>query len=171
MISYNQKVFKKIKSQIRNYQTRFSFGSSAAIITNLGLIIGLYSSSNAKFSIIASILVIAIADNISDSFGIHIYQESELLSRREVWFSTAGNFLSRLLVSLGFVALIIFLPIHLAVTVSLFYGLGLLALISYIIAKEGKASPLMTIGEHLGIALVVIVLSEFVGKWLLSVFS
>ena len=164
-------MLRKIKEHIRNYQTRFSFGSSAALITNLGLIVGLDSTSNARFSIITSILVIAVADNISDSFGIHVYQESEHIGRREVWFSTATNFLARLLVSLVFVFLVAWLPIGLAVVCSLAYGLLLLALISYIIAKDEKASPLFTITEHIGIALAVILLSEFVGKWLLTVFK
>jgi VIT1/CCC1 family predicted Fe2+/Mn2+ transporter len=163
-------MLRKIKEQIRNYQTRFSFGSSAALITNLGLITGLDSTANAKFSIITSILIIAIADNISDSFGIHVYQESEHVDRREVWLSTGTNFLARLFVSLVFVLLIALLPIGLAVVSSLAFGLFLLALISYIIAKDEKVSPFLTIVEHLGIALVVILLSEFVGKWLLTVF-
>lgn len=164
-------MFKKIRSQIRNYQTRFSFGSSAALITNLGLITGLDSTTNAKFSIITSILVIAIADNISDSFGIHVYQESEHLNRREVWLSTSTNFLARLFVSLVFVLLIALLPIGPAVVCSLIFGLLLLTLISYIIAKDEKVSPLLSILEHLGIALVVILLSEFVGKWVLGLFA
>jgi len=159
-----------IKEQIRNYQTRFSFGSSAALITNLGLITGLNSTANAKFSIITSILVIAVADNISDSFGIHVYQESEHVNRREVWVSTATNFLARLLVSLVFVLLVALLPIGPAVICSLIYGFLLLALISYIIAKDEKVNPFMMIVEHLGIALVVILLSEFVGKELLKIF-
>jgi vacuolar iron transporter family protein len=163
-------VFRKIRSQIRNYQTRFSFGSSAALITNLGLITGLNSTANAKFSIITSILIIAVADNISDSFGIHVYQESEHIDRREVWLSTGTNFLARLLVSLVFVLLVALLPIGPAVVASLLYGLLLLALISYIIAKDEKVSPFLTIVEHLGIALVVILLSEFVGKGLLKIF-
>jgi len=163
-------MLRKIREKLRSYQTRFSFGSSAALITNLGLITGLDSTANAKFSIITSILIIAIADNISDSFGIHIYQESEHIGRREVWFSTATNFLARLFVSLVFVFLIALLPIGLAVVCSLMFGLFLLAFISYLIAKDEKASPFLMIGEHIGIALAVILLSEFVGKWLLTVF-
>ena len=163
-------MFKKIRKQIRNYQTRFSFGSSAAIITNLGLITGLNTAVNAKFSIITSILIIAIADNISDSFGIHMYQESECLDRREVWISTFTNFLSRLIVSLVFVILIYYLPMGQAVIVSLLYGLLLLAFISYILAREEGENPLFNIVEHLGIALVVIVLSELAGRWLMGIF-
>jgi len=163
-------MLERIKKQTRLYQTRFSFGSSSAIITNLGLIIGLDTSPNARLSIIASILVIALADNISDSFGIHVYQESEMLSRTEVWISTSTNFLTRLFVSLVFILFIFFLPMNIAVICSLVFGLSLLAFISYIIARDEEVNPYQAIIEHLGIALIVIVLSEFVGKWLIGRF-
>jgi len=163
-------MLKRVKKRIGFYQTRFSFGSSSAIITNLGLIIGLDSVSNAKFSIIAGILVIALADNIADSFGIHVFQESERLNQREIWFSTGTNFLTRLLVSLVFVLLIFFLPMKIAVISSIIWGLSLLAFISYIIARDEEVNPYQAIAEHLGIALAVIILCEFIGKWLQRLF-
>jgi len=86
---------KKFQSNKNNYL----FGSSSAIITNLGLIAGLYSTNNAKLNILGSILLIAIADNISDTLGIHIYQEAEGLKAKKVWFSSFTNFSSRLIVS------------------------------------------------------------------------
>ena len=159
-------MFKLIKKHARLYQTKFSFGASSALITNLGLIMGLDSGPNAKFSIIAGILVIAIADNISDSFGIHMYQESECIERSEVWLSTATNFLTRVIVSAIFVLFILFLPMRLAVIVSVTYGLLLLAFMSYLIAKDEETNPYLAISEHLAIALFVILLSEFVGRWL-----
>jgi hypothetical protein len=51
-----------------------------------------------KVGIIGALLVIALADNMSDSFGIHFYQESECVGKREVWLSTFTNFFTRLLV-------------------------------------------------------------------------
>lgn len=164
-------MFKLIKKHARLYQTKFSFGASSALITNLGLIMGLDSGPNAKFSIIAGILVIAIADNISDSFGIHMYQESECIERKEVWFSTFTNFLTRLIVSAIFIALVYFLPMNIAVISSLIYGLLLLAFMSYLIAKDEEINPFFAIAEHLGIALGVIVLSELVGKWLMRLMA
>jgi len=152
----------------RLYETRFSFGATAAIITSLGLIIGLRTGAHAKFSIIASIMVIALADNISDSFGIHIYQESEGLSPREVWFSTATNFLTRILVSSLFVFLVAFLPLNIAVISSIILGLLLLASMSFIISKDRGTNPYPTVIEHLSVAVLVIVASNYLGKLILS---
>jgi len=116
-----------IKNKCRLYQTKFSFGASSAIITNLGLIAGLRTEVHAKLSIISAMLVIALADNTSDSVGIHIYQESECLKTREIWLSTCTNFFSRILVSLIFIALIFFLPIKIGVICFLIWGLLLLS--------------------------------------------
>ncbi|MCX5711544.1 MAG: hypothetical protein NTY47_00510 [Candidatus Omnitrophica bacterium] len=152
----------------RLYETRFSFGATAAIITNLSLIVGLRTGEHAKLSIIASMLVIALADNISDSMGIHIYQESECLDPREVWSSTMSNFLSRLLVSLTFMFLVLFLPINVAAVISIAWGLLLLSAMSYMIAKDRNMTPYKIIIEHLAIAIAVIIMSNFAGQFILS---
>ena len=129
-------MLKYIEKICRLKQTKFSFGAASAIITNLGLITGLRSSAHAKLSIISGILLIALADNISDSVGIHIYQESECIQTKEIWISTLSNFMTRLLVSLSFIPLVIFLPIGLAVVCAIILGLLLLAIISYTIATR-----------------------------------
>ena len=153
------------------WQTRFSFGSTSAIITNLALMAGLHSEANAKISIVGGILVIALADNVSDSFGIHIYQESEKIETREVWTSTILNFISRVLVSLSFVALISLLPLNVAICASIAWGLLLLALVSYMIAKNEAGNPYLSIFTHVLIAVVVIFLSNVVGDVLIGRFG
>ena len=50
----------------------FSFGITSGIITTLGLMVGLNSSTNSKVAVIGGILIIAIADAFSDALGIHI---------------------------------------------------------------------------------------------------
>ena len=124
-----------------------------------------------KLSIIGGILVIALADNISDSLGIHIYQESECIGEKEVWVSTLTNFAARILVSAAFIFLVLALPIKLAVLCSVFFGLALLAAMSYAIAKNRGINPVLTIFEHVGIAIIVIAGSHFIGKWIISNFK
>jgi len=155
----------------RGWQTRFSFGSTSAIITNLALMAGLHSEPNAKVSIIGGILVIALADNIADSFGIHIYQESEKIETREVWTSTILNFLARFIVSLSFIALIWILPLNTAIILSMIWGLLLLAAVSYMVAQNEAVNPYSSILTHLLIAVSVIILSNLVGDLLISRFG
>ena len=161
-------MLKKIMEKAHSWQTRFSFGSTSAIITNLALMAGLHSAANAKISIIGGILLIALVDNISDSLGIHIYQESEKIESREVWTSAILNFISRIFVSLSFMALILILPLNAAIISSIVWGLLLLAAISYAIAKNGAVNSYLAILTHVLIAVVVILLSSFVGDLLFT---
>ena len=152
-------------------QTKFSFGATSAIITNLALITGLDTMANAKLSIIGSILAIALADNIADSAGIHVYQESECIDKKEVWFSTFSNFFTRLLGSLTFIFLIVVLPIKAAVFCSVVWGLALLTFLTYTISKDRGVKPYSAIFEHMAIASFVIIASHFCGKWIIGKFS
>lgn len=52
------------------------FGLTSSIITTLGLIIGLYSSTNSVLAIIGGIIIIAVTDSFSDSLAIHISEET-----------------------------------------------------------------------------------------------
>jgi hypothetical protein len=149
-----------LKNTVRPAQTRFSFGATSAIITNLGIITGLGTLTHPKLSIIGALLVIALADNLSDSFGIHIYQESEHLGKKEVWFSTLTNFLTRLFVSLTFIILIIVL-----------WGLFVLTVMTYLIAKQQKINPTSAILVHITIAVVVVIASNFIGGFVISRFQ
>jgi len=164
-------MLRDIFEKFRVWQTRFSFGSTSAIITNLALMAGLHSETNAKVSIIGGIMVIALADNIADSFGIHIFQESENVATREVWTSTISNFISRVLVSLSFVVLLLVLPLNAAIISSIIWGLLLLAVVSYMIAKNEESNPYLSILTHLLIAVVVIFVSNLVGDLLIGRFG
>jgi VIT1/CCC1 family predicted Fe2+/Mn2+ transporter len=151
--------------------TKFSFGATSAIVTSLAFIVGLSRNVNPKLTIIGSLLVIAVADNISDSLGIHIYQESDLKKPKIVTVSTFSNFLTRFLVMLVFILLVAFLPIEYSVIFSIAWGISLLAVLSYLIAKEQKVNPYLAILQHVAIAILVIVVSSFLSGWITSIFT
>jgi VIT1/CCC1 family predicted Fe2+/Mn2+ transporter len=146
-------------------------GGTSGIITNMAIIIGLNTLANAKISIIGSLLVVALADNISDTLGIHIYQESEGLSRKVVLMSSITNFFTRFLVSLGFIFIIYFFPINFAVTISIIYGLFILSIISYLISKKKGVNSLQAITEHIIIASVVMFLSRYFSNSIIKLFK
>jgi vacuolar iron transporter family protein len=146
----------------------FSIGMTAAIVTSMGLIAGLAQGGGTKTSIIAGLLIFAVADNISDSLGIHIYKESEGASRKEITLATLGNFIIRLLLALTFVLIIILLDPHDAFIVASIWGLILLTVLSYEIARIKKSNPMREIIYHLIIAIVVIIGSRFIGSFISS---
>ena len=85
----------------------FTFGGTSAIVTSMGLVIGLQSATAPPPTIVSGLLVIALADNISDSLSIHMYQEAERLDGKGALRTTLADFVSRLLVALSFVFIVI----------------------------------------------------------------
>ena len=146
-------------TDLRNY----IFGSSAAILTDVSLIVGLGSARSGKGPILAGLLTIAVADNISDSLGIHLYKESEGYGQRLSLLSTTLNFLSRLLISCTFIAIVLALPMAQAVYVGLIWGLLLIISISYLISRRNKDNPVKEMVLHVLVAVVVIALSRWLG--------
>ncbi len=153
-------------------KTGFSFGLTSGIITTLGLMVGLHSGTHSKLVVIGGILIIAIADAFSDALGIHISEESENKhTTREIWESTISTFLSKFVFALTFIIPLLSFQLSTAIIVSVIWGLSLLSILSFYIAKEQKAKPWRVIIEHLVIVLVVIVISHHVGDWTRSTFS
>jgi hypothetical protein len=151
--------------------TKLSYGSTAAIVTSMGLIGGLGGGIASKAAVTASLLVIAIADNLTDSLAIHVYQESEKLESRQAFHSTVANFFARLLVASSFVLIVLLAPKQLVVPVGLGWGMALLATLSFFVARARSAAPILEVAKHLAIALAVIVVSKAIGAFILAYVS
>lgn len=146
-------------------KTGFSFGLTSGIITTVGLISGLHSGTGSKPIIIGGILTIAIADAFSDALGIHISEESEIKHNpREIWTATLSTFISKFFFSSSFLIPVILLPLNSAFIVSIFWGVLLILIFSYILAKQQKENPAKVIGEHILIVIIVLVLTHYIGE-------
>jgi len=144
-----------------------SFGLTSGVITTLGLIVGLDSSTHSKIIILGGILTIAIADALSDALGMHVSEESEKWpSEKQVWEATFFTFLFKLIFALTFIIPVLIFELSTAVRVSIMWGLFLLAIFSVYIARERKMKTSYVIAEHLIIAIVVIVVTHYVGYFL-----
>jgi vacuolar iron transporter family protein len=154
--------FRSFINELKDHLNDFSFGSVSAVITSLAIITGLDVSVGARYVIVGSLMVIALADNISDTLGIHIYKEGESIKFRDVWRSTLTNFIWRLLVTLGFVFFVITFPPSTAIIISVIYGLSILSLVSYAVARKRKIRAQPIILEHLVIAVIVVLVSKFI---------
>jgi hypothetical protein len=86
--------------------TRISFGGTAAIVTSMALITGLDAANARRASIVGALLIAAVADNLTDSLSVHLYQESERLEEREAFIGTLSNFATRFIVCLSFVLIV-----------------------------------------------------------------
>lgn len=148
-------------------RTGISFGLTSAVITTLGLMVGLQSGTHSKIVVLAGILTIAIADAFSDALGIHVSEEAESKhTTRQIWAATISTFLAKFLFAMSFVLPVILFTLSTAIIISLIWGLSILSLLSYIIAKNQSEPPWKIVAEHLLISIVVIGITHWVGDWL-----
>jgi len=152
-------------------KTGLSFGLTSGIITTLGLMVGLHSGTHSKLVVIGGILTIAIADAFSDALGIHVSEESENRhTTKEIWESTICTFVAKFIFAITFIVPVLLFPLATAIMVSVVWGLSMLAIFSFYIAKDQREKPWKVIGEHLLIAMVVIIITHYVGEWIGSTF-
>lgn len=145
----------------------FGFGVASGVITTLGLMIGLFSSTNSKVAVIGGILTIALADSLADALGIHFSEESRgVHTAKEIWLSTIFTFLSKLVITLSFIPLVIFLPMKIGIIINIIWGFLLLSFYSYYMAKKQNNNPFLAIFEHVSIMIIVIISSYFIGNFI-----
>ena len=155
-----------------SFKVGFSFGLTSGIITTLGLMVGLHSGKHSRLAVIGGILIIAIADALSDALGIHISEESESKHTvKEIWVSTISTFLSKFVFSSTFIIPVLLFNLYTAIVISIIWGLFTLCVLSFILAKEQGERSWKVIAEHLIIALTVITITHYVGDWISLTFG
>ena len=155
-----------------SFKVGFSFGLTSGIITTLGLMVGLHSGKHSRLAVIGGILIIAIADALSDALGIHISEESESKHTvKEIWVSTISTFLSKFVFSSTFIIPVLLFNLYTAIVISIIWGLFTLCVLSFILAKEQGEKSWKVIAEHLIIALTVITITHYVGDWISLTFG
>jgi VIT1/CCC1 family predicted Fe2+/Mn2+ transporter len=153
-------------------RTGIFFGATSGVITTIGLITGLYAGTDSLVAVLGGIFVVAVSDAMSDALGIHLAQEADPdSSSAHIWAATISTFLTKLFVALTFALPLLFLPLGLAVSVSVGWGLVVIVLLSYYLARTQNAAVLPVVAEHLAIAIVVVILAHFIGVWVQNVFS
>lgn len=156
----------------QSFMTGFSFGLTSGVITPLGLLVGLNAGTHSRLAVIGGIVTIAVADALSDALGIHISEESKNNgSVSEVWESTIAALLAKFLTALTFLVPVLLLPLEEAVMVSMGWGLFLLVVLSYVLARIQQISAWKVIAEHVAIGISVIVITYYVGDWIYSTLS
>lgn len=162
----------EIVSEFRDFlqsdgaRTGLYFGATSGVITTLGLIAGLHAGTESLTAVLGGILVIAFADAMSDAMGIHIAEEADpATDTAHVWAATVSTFATKFLFALSFAVPLLVLPLTTAVYASVAWGLLVIAVLSFLLARAQASSPLAIVVEHLAIAAFVVVLSHFIGHW------
>lgn len=147
-------------------RTGIFFGATSGVITTVGLLTGLNAGTQSLAAVLGGILVIAVADAMSDALGIHLSEEADPnKSHNQVWVATIFTFLTKFIFASSFAVPLLLLPLQRAVVASIAWGMTVITVLSYFLAKAQHERPLPIILEHLGIALAVVVLSHLIGAW------
>ena len=152
-----------------SYRIGLGFGLTSGVITTLGLMVGLYSSTNSKLVVIGGILSIAIADALSDAMGIHVSQETTKQSLRKVWEATIATFLSKFIFALTFLAPIFLVELQTAIIIGIIWGFFLIVA-STLFLNSHKHKTKQVI-EHTLMTALVIIITYFVGQWIAGTFT
>lgn len=147
-------------------RTGLFFGATSGVITTIGLIVGLNAGTHSVTAVIGGIFVIAFADAMSDALGIHLAEESDPnATTQHIWAATISTFLAKFFFALSFAVPLLLLPLDTAVIASLLWGMVVIVVLSFFLARAQQEAPLAIIAEHLGIAIFVVVFSHFIGVW------
>ena len=153
-------------------RTGLFFGATSGVITTLGLITGLNAGTHSMTAVLGGILVIAVADAMSDALGIHLAEESNPdATTQHIWAATISTFFNKFIFAISFAIPLLLLPLDQAVIASIIWGMVVIVILSYFLARAQSASPLAIIAEHLGIAILVVVFSHLIGAWVSRTFS
>lgn len=156
----------------RAFKIGFSFGLPSGIVTTLGLMVGLYSSTQSQYIVMGGILTIAVADSLSDAMGMHLAQESDNnISHLEVWKSTIFTFVGKFIFSSIFIFPVLLLNLQTAILLSIAIGLYFIFLISLIIARLRNDNPFKVITEHVFITIIVIIIANYIGILISNIFG
>lgn len=153
-------------------RTGLYFGATSGVITTLGLIAGLHAGTNSLAAVLGGILVIALADGLSDALGIHLAEEADpAATQQHIWSATITTFITKFVFAISFVVPMLLLPLWPAVLASVAWGISVIVVLSYFIARAQKAGPISVIAEHVGIAIFVVVVSHYIGAWVNAAFA
>jgi VIT1/CCC1 family predicted Fe2+/Mn2+ transporter len=156
----------------RPFTTGVSFGLTSGVITTLGLIVGLHSGTHSRLAVVGGVLTIAVADALSDALGIHIVEEARgNRSQRYIWRATITTFATKFLMALTFVLPIILFELGTAIALCIAWGFGVLAWLSWRLARAQRIPAWRVIGEHLLIATAVVVATHALGDWVSATFG
>ena len=148
------------------------FGAASGVITTIGLIAGLNAGTSSTSTVLGGILVIAVADSMSDALGMHLAEESAPgASHHQVWAATVSTFVTKLLFALSFAVPLLLLELTAAVIASITWGMVVIIALSIYIARSRDMRALPIIVEHLVIAVTVVVLSHLIGDWVSRAFA
>lgn len=142
-----------------------AFGITSGILTTVGLLTGVNSATSSRLSVIASIAVIAMADSLSDAYGMYMSKISERGNSRTAAMRYAlGTLAGKFFFPFTFILPILLLPLQTGVWIDLAWGAIALALLSAENAIVYQRPVKRVVLRNLGLAALIVIASEATGS-------
>ncbi len=162
---------KKFLSKLHEKLSGFSFGISSAVLTTLGIIMGLNSATNSFLAVVSGIVSVAVSDSLSDSVSMYSSKKSERGVSSKLAFKSALNvFLGKFFFTLTFIVPFLFFSLKTAVFLSIILGLFLITIVSVQIAFVNEENIIFNIFKNLFLAFIVLLVSFLAGKFINAFF-
>ena len=144
-----------------------TFGSMDAIITVIGIVVGLGVMGN-RTAVFVGILVAGIANSFGNAWGFHISEETENIhTSKEVWMSTLMSFGGTLISTLILLTPVLMLPLGTAIVATVLVGIAMIVLIGILVGRvqgRGTRGCCKLVVEYVGISLLVIAIAYCLGQ-------
>lgn len=141
-----------------------AFGITSGVLTTVGLLAGVNSATSSRLAVVASVMVIAVADSFSDAFGMYMSKITERgISRAIAIKYTLGTMFGKVFLPITFIIPLLILPLKVGVVVDEVWGavaLSLLTAEQAIVAGKSIFKPVIT---NLVLAVVIIICSILAG--------
>ncbi len=142
----------------------YAFGISSAVLTTLGIIVGLNAATASRMAVIAGIVGVAVADSCSDALGMYAAKRSERgVTARAALRGALATLLGKALFTMSFIVPFLFLDFIPALVASLVWGGVLLAFVNVQIAFVQQAPIVRTVARNIFFAIAIVALSYYAG--------
>jgi VIT1/CCC1 family predicted Fe2+/Mn2+ transporter len=98
-------------------------------------------------------------------------QAESVHSSMEVWMATGATFMTKFVVASSFLVPVLLLELEDAVWLSVAWGLASVAALSWYIARRQMTSRTVVMAERVGVAVLVVIVSALVGRWVSMTFA
>lgn len=145
---------------------KVAFGMSSAVMTVLGIIIGLISANQPLNAVIGGIASVALADSMADALGVYTAKRSERGSSPKIALKSGlYTFWSKLIFSSSFLLWFFIFPLQVSVMVSMAWAFVILVFINFLISYAQDEPILTNILKNVGLACIIVLASFLVGNW------
>jgi len=137
------------------------FGIPTSVVTILAVIAG-FSGLNDFSALITAVLIIGVADALSDAFGMHVSEEVEHGEGKRTTWVPVGAFIAKFAVAISFLVIIwVFGQNYLVPSIA--WGYTLISVLSWRTAEKHGENPIKAVLQHIAFATVVLIISYGIG--------